>query len=141
MLIDLKDKLNDQQIVELLGYSVFPDQDKVKEAIEMYRSNRSTLKGYFLDDEVIGLIGYEWLPKEEIIKIHHISVAHDYRGLGYGRGIILELIEMEKPKKIVAETDEDAVDFYRNIGFEIISLGEKYPFHERFECSFETDFA
>lgn len=140
MLIDLQDKLNDPHIMELLEYSVFPDPDKVNEAIEMYRSNQSILMGYCLDDEIIGVIGYEWQPKETI-KINHIAIAHDYRGLGYGRGIILELIEMTKPKKVVAETDEDAVDFYRNIGFEVISLGEKYPYHEIFQCTFETDFA
>jgi hypothetical protein len=28
----------------------------------------------------------------------------------------------------------NAVNFYRNIGFEITSLGEKYPGVERFQC-------
>lgn len=140
MLINLQDKLNDPHIMELLGYSVFPDPEKLDEAVEKYRSNQCILMGYRQDDEIIGLIGYERLPKE-IIKIHHLSIAYDYRGLGYGRGIILELMELVKPKKVVIETDEDTVDFFRNIGFEITSLGEKEPYHEIFQCTFETDFA
>ena len=35
---------------------------------------------------------------------------------------------------IYAETDQDAVNFYKNIGFHITSLGEKYPGVERFAC-------
>jgi ribosomal protein S18 acetylase RimI-like enzyme len=33
-----------------------------------------------------------------------------------------------------AETDGDAVGFYRRIGFGIESLGEKYPGRARFRC-------
>lgn len=35
---------------------------------------------------------------------------------------------------LVAETDADAVGFYRHSGFEVMSLGEKYPGTERFSC-------
>jgi len=37
---------------------------------------------------------------------------------------------------IVAETDHEAVDFYRRYGFFITSLGEKYPGVERFLCQY-----
>lgn len=39
---------------------------------------------------------------------------------------------------IYTETDNDAVDFYRKYGFEITSLGEKYPGVERFLCEFRN---
>ena len=35
-----------------------------------------------------------------------------------------------------AETDKDAVDFYRKLGFSVTSLGEKYPGVERFHCEY-----
>ncbi|MNW71139.1 hypothetical protein D3C74_508110 [compost metagenome] len=35
---------------------------------------------------------------------------------------------------ITAETDREAVGFYRSTGFPITSLGEKYPGVERFAC-------
>ncbi|WP_239984546.1 hypothetical protein [Lentibacillus sediminis] len=38
---------------------------------------------------------------------------------------------------ISAETDKDAVVFYQNLGFQITSLGEKYPGVERFLCEYE----
>ena len=37
---------------------------------------------------------------------------------------------------IVAETDHEAVDFYRRYVFFITSLGEKYPGVERFLCQY-----
>ena len=37
----------------------------------------------------------------------------------------------------IAETDRDAVDFYRSCGFTIESLGEKYPRIERFLCTLQ----
>jgi len=41
-----------------------------------------------------------------------------------------------KYSSIVAETDYEAVDFYRRYGFVITSLGEKYPGVERFLCQY-----
>jgi predicted GNAT family N-acyltransferase len=74
------------------------------------------------------------------IGLCYVSGSPDERGSGYGRGIILETLEKEKPKVVFAETDEEAVEFYRNIGFSIQSLGEKYPGVERFKCTFLTDY-
>jgi ribosomal protein S18 acetylase RimI-like enzyme len=140
MLVDLHNRLQHEYIRELIGYSVFPDQEEVVSAVEMYRSDRHHLMGYALDDEIIGVIGYESLP-DKVVKIHHLAVDPEFRGLGYGRGMILELIDLIEPKKIIVETDDDAVDFYRNIGFEIVSLGEKYPNVETYACTFVTDFS
>jgi len=39
---------------------------------------------------------------------------------------------------IAAETDKDAVDFYKKYGFKALSLGEKYPGVERFACVLES---
>jgi len=36
-----------------------------------------------------------------------------------------------------AETDAEAVKFYKKMGFQIQSLGEKYPGIERFHCYLE----
>ncbi|WP_235473679.1 hypothetical protein [Lysinibacillus macroides] len=39
---------------------------------------------------------------------------------------------------IAAETDKDAVDFYKKYGFKVSSLGEKYLGVERFTCVLES---
>ncbi|MGG4554653.1 hypothetical protein ABEX11_20625 [Paenibacillus humicus] len=46
-----------------------------------------------------------------------------------------EYIRENQIRRVEAETDKDAVDFYRRLGFNITSLGQKYPGVERFQCS------
>jgi hypothetical protein len=40
--------------------------------------------------------------------------------------------------RLEAETDSDAVGFYRSCGFTVLSLGEVYPGVERFRCTLES---
>lgn len=139
MLIAIKEMLDQEEIQELIGYSVFPDEEKINQAIELYEKSDHLIMGYSVNNEIIGVIGYEKQPNESI-KLNHISIQPESRDMGYGRLMISELIDLIKPNKIIAETDEESVDFYRKIGFEIISLGEKYPGVERYKCTFVTDF-
>ena len=48
--------------------------------------------------------------------------------------MILETSSNYNLQEIIAETDKDAVAFYRKVGFKIQSIGEKYPGTERFLC-------
>jgi len=86
--------------------------------------------------KVAGIIGFK--KDDEDLIILHIAIKPEFRGLGFGKGQILEAIDLIKPLKVIAETDDDAVDFYRRIGFEIESLGEMYPGVERYKCTFKT---
>jgi ribosomal protein S18 acetylase RimI-like enzyme len=138
MLIDIKARLDEAQVQELLELAVFPDPDKLKQVIARYKQDDRKLLGYESEGEMIGVIGYSFADRQTI-EINHIAVVPEMRGKGYGRGLILELLALEKPELVFAETDEDAVDFYRSIGFIIESLGEKYPGVERFKCTFNVD--
>jgi ribosomal protein S18 acetylase RimI-like enzyme len=140
MLVELRPRLNEPLIQDLLAAAMFPDPDRIRNAIDQYRNDEQLkVLGYEKDSQVIGVIGYRLCP-DNSMEILHIAISPDERGSGYGRGIILETIEKEKPKVVFAETDEEAVEFYRNIGFSIQSLGEKYPGVERFKCTFLTDY-
>lgn len=65
--------------------------------------------GYESEGEVVGIIGIRKHGKE--IEILHLAVHPELRGAGFGRGMILELIQQEQPDIVKAETDEEAVDF------------------------------
>lgn len=139
VLVNLKPRLNDNTIKELIGYSVFPDPDKLEKTIDMYRADNSLeLYGYESEGVIVGVVGFK-IDNDNKLEILHIAVHPEYRGKGYGRGQILELIEMKKPFEIIAETDDESVEFYRSIGFTIESLGEKYPGTERFRCRYMTE--
>ncbi|QHW32841.1 GNAT family N-acetyltransferase [Paenibacillus rhizovicinus] len=139
MLIPIAARLGEAEIQELLGWSVFPDPESLQQAVDLYASGTThTLLGYESEGDIIGLIGYH-RPSEDTIEIAHIAVTPEERYKGYGRGLILELLTMENPGVLVAETDEDAVDFYRSSRFTVESLGEKYPGAERFKCTYDPE--
>ncbi len=137
MLLDIREQLDDPVIRELIEYAIFPDPERVERALEDYKTNQD-LEIYAWEEEgaVVGVIGIRIQLSTMVIEL--ISVEPVSRRLGYGRGLILELLERKQPEQIVAETDDEAVDFYRNIGFTITSLGEKYPGVERFMCVYEV---
>ncbi len=138
MLLNIKSYIRKAQVAELFSYAVFPDDKSIEQAVQAYESNDAwQLYGYEDGELLVGMIGYEKSGDDLIV--HHISVIPENRGLGYGRGMILEAMTKEKPKRVIAETDEEAVDFYRNIGFIVQSLGERYPGTERFRCVYEVD--
>lgn len=137
MFINVKSRLREAVIRDLIELCVFPDPDKVEAVLKTYEQNPGDeLWGYESEAEVVGIIGFRKHGKE--IEILHIAVHPELRGAGFGRGMILELIHQEQPDVVKAETDEEAVDFYRNIGFVIESRGEVYPGVERFTCTYET---
>ncbi len=138
MFVEIKSRLLESEFKELLSYSIFPDESRLIHTINAYQSNdNSEIYAYEVDDVYIGIVGVQMM-EGAILEILHLSVQPNFRGLGYGRGLLVELIEMKKPNRLFAETDQDAVDFYRNVGFTVVSLGEKYPGVERFECTYDT---
>jgi ribosomal protein S18 acetylase RimI-like enzyme len=139
MLIDIKPKIDDSNIQELIGLAVFPDPERINEAIDAYRNEKELeIMGYEWVEQIIGIVGYH-MNDNGILELRHIAVTPEEQGKGFGRGIILELLHLKDPKVITVETDEETVDFYRSIGFTIESLGEKYPGVERFKCTYETE--
>jgi len=67
-----------------------------------------------------------------------VAVAANHRRTGIGRDLVTEAVARLGAGSLGAETDRDAVDFYRRLGFVVTSLGEKYPGVERFACRWEA---
>ncbi|QWG42255.1 N-acetyltransferase [Bacillus mycoides] len=109
---------------------------KVEKEYEKYLKllNRK-LYSFELEGEIVGCMGIEINSVKEC-EIKHIAVSSFQRGKGIGSTMINYV--SNKYSLIYAETDNDAVDFYRKYGFEIKSLGEKYPGVERFLCEFRN---
>lgn len=138
MLIDIKSRLDQADIQQLIELSVFPDPDRLSHAIEQYRtSDNMKIMGYESEGMIVGFVGFS-IDQDERMVLHHIAVSPEARGAGYGRGMILELLHQFNPAAIEAETDEEAVHFYRSIGFRVESVGEAYPGVEKFLCTYDT---
>jgi ribosomal protein S18 acetylase RimI-like enzyme len=137
MFTDVKSKLHDEAIRDLLELAVYPDPDRLDDVLAAYRTDDGlSLYGYQSEGEWVGILGFHLDENTQIADIKHIAVHPEARGKGFGRGMVVELILAKEPETVVAETDEDSVNFYRSIGFSVVSLGEKYPSVERFKCTY-----
>ena len=67
--------------------------------------------------------------------IRHIAVLPSRRGQGIGRDLIDAAVAGLDLHSVTAETDGEAVGFYRRCGFTVRSLGERYRGTERFACA------
>jgi ribosomal protein S18 acetylase RimI-like enzyme len=136
MLLDIKSRMQEESVLELMEYAVLADSGELEQVTSEYREDESLgLFGYVEEEEIIGVIGFRKTGDE--LQIKHMAVQPEYRGMGYGRGLLLELMLLTKPEKVVCETYADAVDFYRNLGFEVIAIDEG-PGGERFVCTYEV---
>jgi ribosomal protein S18 acetylase RimI-like enzyme len=130
--------LETDEVRDLLLQLEYPQEireRKTEQIILGYRQNPEwPLLGLKKDGVLVGLIGLA-LGNIDSAVIQHIVVRRDYRRCGIGRRMIRAVIHRFSLREISAETDKDAVDFYRKCGFSIKSLGEKYPGTERFWCT------
>lgn len=120
------------EIIELLCLAT--SRNRVEDELEDYlKQENRELYLSDLNDYLVGCIGIERQEGSEIA-ITHIAVLEKYHHQKIGSSMIDHLINVYKPSAISAETDREAVGFYENYGFNIESLGEKYPGVERFYC-------
>ena len=68
-----------------------------------------------------------------------IAVRKDLRGKGIGKEMVCQVMETEHLKRITAQTDDDAIGFYRNSGFEAEKVVIEYPDGAavRYNCVFQ----
>lgn len=124
-----------EQIKQLLSYAVGSATDeKLSNILEqVYSPGNSNLYVCIgKDGSALGIIGFK--KEGASAEILHVAVDEHKRNCGIGQAMIDELLQLENLTELIAETDPDAVGFYRRYGFEIQSLGEKYPGVERFHC-------
>ena len=139
VLLNLKtyDDLNELRL--LLAECMWPDDERISRELDLYLTDDSRgLYGEVIHQRLAGLIGL--VPSsEEAVELKHIAIKSQYRRHGLGTKLIYEYWQSYHPVKIIAETDQDAVGFYSKAGFEVHSLGEKYPGVERFQCILSKD--
>lgn len=138
--VDLRSRLNVAEVRELvdqLGYPIENQREKTTQILNEYREHvEQPILGAESGCKLVGLVGLSLQPPDGAI-IRHIVVRRDHRGQGIGSQMIDQLFRIYGVRVVFAETDRDAVEFYRKVGFAVKSLGEKYPGTERFACSLE----
>lgn len=137
MLIDITSHEANEAILELLEYAAYDDDRELEEVLEQYRIQEDLrLYAYRIEDRWIGIIGGQLVDDKLILK--HLAVHPEERGLGYGRGMILEILVACHPSEIVAETDEVGADFFRNVGFQVHGFTKYVGGPEYFRCVYDA---
>jgi GrpB-like predicted nucleotidyltransferase (UPF0157 family)/GNAT superfamily N-acetyltransferase len=121
-------------VAELLAHAVGQNGNRLEEVIRSYREDPATaLLIATVDNEPAGILGYRTTGTE--ITVLHVASAPDRRRTGVASRLLNALHTEGSHLPIVAETDNDAVNFYAANNFTVTSLGEKYPGVERFRVS------
>lgn len=135
--IDAKPRLNDPCVLRLLSYSQYrPTREKVRARAAAYRAALDIHAfACVVNGRAVGLIAVRCL-RPAVFEIVSIGVDPAQRRRGIGSALIAGAVSRLACAELCAQTDEDAVGFYRACGFSVVSLGEKYPGCVRYLCRF-----
>ncbi len=104
-------------------------------ALKIYNRSNSIL---FATTENNGLIGVR--ISKNFCEIPHISVLPSFQKRRIATLMIQQIINLYPDiELIIAETDLEAVTFYKKFGFNPIKLPSKYPDTTRFLCIYNVE--
>ncbi|MCL2226338.1 MAG: GNAT family N-acetyltransferase [Oscillospiraceae bacterium] len=117
MFKDIKLQITNPEVGRIIALAAFEGSEEgvAKEAAKYISSDALHFFGWVDDDKILGICGFE--VHEDKVEIHLISVAKEHHHKGIGVAMITAL-ESKYHLPIEAETDDDAVGFYRRCGFE-----------------------
>ena len=125
MLQNIKCQLDDPKVRYLFGIlGEEYTEDIINTKLSQYRDETTHfIYGWLKNNEIIGICGFELC--DDFIYLKDIVIDKNMRGCGIGSTIIAALQE-EFNLPIKAETDDDAVEFYRKILFDISDAPPKH---------------
>jgi CubicO group peptidase (beta-lactamase class C family) len=145
--VDLRPRLDEPAVRALLEVLAWGgDAGEVDRIADRYRDPHARLLGVLVEKSwetqavppgtPIACIGLEPRGSDEA-EIRSLAVLPEWRRQGFARALIFGACDQLGLRAVEAETDADAVGFYRAVGFAVERLGERYPGVERFRCRLE----
>ncbi|WP_051517308.1 GNAT family N-acetyltransferase [Deinococcus phoenicis] len=117
----------------LLARAMFPDPARIRRTLESYRSDpERRIFAWTLEGRPVSAAGLR--PHGQEVEVLHLGTAPGQEGRGYARALLHALAEHLKAARVVAETDEDAVGFYRRAGFMVTPIPSRWG-RARFGCT------
>lgn len=130
-IVDLNGRQDEPAVLSILKQS-HGRAAALEEARAHYRSGEWLFIGWQDEEEILACAGAEQ-HANATIGINSIAVAPSYRKRGLARALIDSLAERMGAARVVAETDDDAVGFYRSCGFTVEDAAPKFG-HRRYWC-------
>ena len=130
---NIKEKMTNDNILELLAPSVFnPTKEKLLSRAQKYQENENVrIYAYEDNQEFKGIVVVEILGVSATIL--DIAVKPEYQKSGIGSKLVDFIFSKFSVKSITAETDDDAIGFYKKYGFAVVKTEMKYD-TKRYTC-------
>ena len=126
-LIELTHKNEIFQTYEIYKHCMFmPTEEKFNNKVDIFLNDNSVkIFACFEQDKLLGVMVVSFIEQKKI-EIIGIAVEVSARGKGVGSYMINQVLNGYDLISVYAETDNDAVGFYRNNGFRIVEFSETY---------------
>lgn len=131
---DVKANLFDPGILTLLKPSVYdPTAERLKRRAEKYSADKNTfVYACKIDGVYVGIVVLK--TENGTAEILDIAVKPEYRKKCIGKSLIDFILNQFPVDTITAETDNEAVEFYKRCGFDVIGFGMKCN-NKRYICN------
>jgi ribosomal protein S18 acetylase RimI-like enzyme len=135
-IFNAKPIFNSPDILEVYSMCMYmPTDEKLRSCAQTIMNSDSFFAfGCRVNDVVAGVAAFN-KDSDEVAQLKGIATSPEYRKSGVGRALILYAMETLRLTELYAETDDDAVGFYRSCDFEIKDLGFKYENCRRYKCT------
>ena len=126
-LIELTHKNDILQTYEIYKHCMFmPTEEKFNKKVEQFLNNNSVkIFACFSHGKIVGVMVVSFIEQKKI-EIIGIAVDVSARGKGIGSYMINQVLNNYGLLSVYAETDNDAVGFYRNNNFSVVQFSETY---------------
>ncbi len=136
-IIDAQCYLTTEEFQRVLAESVYnPTKLHLSQRIKRYQNDRNiAIFAAIYDSKICGVLVANIACTH--IVILDIAVISALQRNGIGKSLIKHLMMEYKPSEIYAQTDDDAVEFYARLGFEIHEIElEKNKTRRRYHCTY-----
>ena len=103
-----------------------PTEEKFNNKVDLFlKDNSVKIFACFEQDKIVGIMIVSFIEQKKI-EIIGIAVDASVRGKGVASYMIHQVVNNYGLLSVYAETDNDAVGFYRNNDFRIVEFSETY---------------
>ena len=123
---DVKEIITEPDILKLLAPSVYnPTEERLLNRAKKYQEDEETnVYVYKEDNEYKGIVVFEIVNNSATIL--DIAVKSKHQGQGIGSKLIDFIFNSFNVDSIIAETDDDAIGFYKKYGFTVADTKVKF---------------
>ena len=132
-ILDVKPSILDENLLSILSPSIFnPTPERLRSRAESYKENKNAnIYAYRENGKYLGVVVFEIC--RTAATICDIAVHSSCRGKGIGSCLIDFIFKEFSVARINAETDDDAIGFYKKYGFIVSETFVKFD-TVRYKC-------